>query len=152
MTHSVPVAYTPISSTSTKRPPTQPKSSDLDLFKYTVELARITETIIVSTFKTPSAMSAKSFYNFMQTSHDLGALIGVTVEQERMLLAWKKSLSEHLRFESIQLHSTNDGQRLALYARYIQSLLRLSQILAHATTITPTSLCCRYQKTLERRS
>jgi hypothetical protein len=106
MSHTVPVA-TPTNSGLTSRQ----SKTDLWLFRCTVELARIQETITVSTFNTPGTRTGSGI-------QELGVLVGVAVEHEKLMSIWKHALPEYLRFGDLDLNRPGDGQKLTLYSRY----------------------------------
>jgi hypothetical protein len=65
----------------------------------------------VSTFNTPGPRISSGI-------QELGVLVGVAVEHEKLMSIWKHALPEYLRFEDLDSNRPGDGQKLTLYSRY----------------------------------
>jgi hypothetical protein len=90
------------------------------LFNHTVDLARITESIVISMFKTPWLLPGKSTTCAVPvtTPQAIGIHVEITVEHERMLSDWRRSLPLDSQFEGTIADLQLDNQRVALVVRY----------------------------------
>lgn len=109
------------------------------LFKHTVELARITESIVISMFKTPWLLPGKpaTYAAPVTTPQAIGIHVEIAVEHERMLSEWKRSLPADLQFEGTVADLQLDNQRVALVVRYLHTQLLLHRQVLVALTRRP---------------
>lgn len=101
--------------------------SPIHFFNAMVQLAHITETMLVSTFRdTPWCLPGGA--QGLRESHEPDSLhlniqIGLVIEQEGKLTAWLAGLPEHLKFDGDEVDERVKRQRNMLHVRYLHTRL-----------------------------
>jgi hypothetical protein len=123
VTHPTPTASYPSPTLDLDSPgekDSEPQMTCVPLFKHTVDLARITESIVISMFKTPWLLPGKltTCAAPVTTPQAIGIHVEIAVEHERMLSDWRRSLPPDSQFEGTVADLQLDNQRVALVVRY----------------------------------